>query len=131
MEWADSNVRSPFPTGVSPDRVRRPSALEATVCLEVYASFEFQPMLGDGGPLRKLTVTVEQLLDCSAKDVREWGGDLHQGMGTHTIAAFTLFPEDGDVVSPCSSILVAVTRRQCENSDSSASRVLGPHCVSR
>ena len=131
MEWVDSNVRSLSPTGVSFDRVRRPSDLSATVCLEVYASFEFQPMLGAGEQLRKLTITVEQLLDASSKDVREWDGILRKALGTHTITAFTLFPEDGDVVSPCSSILVAVKRRNCESSDPSASRVLGPHCVSR
>jgi hypothetical protein len=76
MEWANSNVRSPSPTGVSPDRVPRPSDLSATVCLEVYASFEFQPMSGaaSGELLRKLTITLEQLLDRSAKDVREWDG---------------------------------------------------------
>jgi hypothetical protein len=84
-------------------------------------------MLGDGEQLRQLTVTVEQLLDCSAKDVCEWDGVLHQGLGTHIIAAIVFFPEDEDVVSPCSSILVTVKRRQCENSDS---RVLDPHRVS-
>jgi len=55
-----------------PDRVRRPSDSSATVCLEVYASFELQPMLGAGEQLRELTITVEELLDRSAKDVREW-----------------------------------------------------------
>ena len=72
MERADPNVRSPFPTGFSPDGVFRPSDLPASVCLEVYASFEFQHMLGVGEQLRKLTITVEQLLDSSAKDAREW-----------------------------------------------------------
>ena len=46
------------------------------------------------------------------------------------MAAFTLFPEDGDVVSPCSSILVTVKRQECENSNSSASTILCPQ-VSR
>ena len=45
--------------------------MSATVCLEVYASFEFQPMLGAGEQLRRLTITVEQLLDRSAKAARE------------------------------------------------------------
>ena len=71
MEWADSIVRPPSSTGVSPDSVRRPSDLSVTVYLEVYASFELQPMLGAGEQLRKLTVTVEQLLDRSTKDVCE------------------------------------------------------------
>jgi len=88
-------------------------------------------MLGAGEQLRKLTVTVEQLLGHSAKDVREWDGFLPKGLGTHTIAVFTLFPKDGDVVSPCSSILVTLNRQNCQSSDSSASKVLGPHCVSR
>ena len=87
-------------------------------------------MLGAGEQLRTLTITVQQLLECSAKDVREWDGVLHKGLGTHTIAALALFPKDGDVVCPCSSIVVTVRRRKCGNSDSSSSRVLGPLCVS-
>ena len=131
MERADPNVRSSFSNWVSPDRVRRPSDLSASVCLQVYASFEFQPMLGDGEPLRKLTITVEQLLGRSAEGVREWEGVLHGVLVTHTMAAFTLFQKDGGTVSPCSSILVTVKRRQCESSDSSTARVLGPDRVSR
>ena len=90
-------------------------------------------MLGTGEQLRELTITVEQLLDHSARDLREWDGILHKGRGTHTMAAFTFFrvPQDGDVVSACSSILVTIKRRECGNSDSSASRDLGPDCVSR
>ena len=38
-------------------------------------------MLGAGERLRKLTMTVEQLLDCSAKGVREWDCVLHKGLG--------------------------------------------------
>ena len=114
---------------VSPDRVRRPSDLSATVRPEVYASFELHPVLGAGGPLRKLETTVAQLFDRSAKDFREWDDALDKGAGTHTMAAFTLFPKNGDVVSPHSSILVTVKRRKCENSVSSVSRALGPHCV--
>lgn len=72
MEWADPNVRSASATGVSPDKVRRPSDMSATIRLEVYASFEFQPTLGAAQQLRKFTTTVEQLSDWSAKDVREW-----------------------------------------------------------
>ncbi|KAG6371303.1 hypothetical protein JVT61DRAFT_9773 [Boletus reticuloceps] len=83
-----------------------PSDRSATIGLEVYASFEFQPMLGTGEHLRTLTITVDQLLDCSAKHI-----------------PFTLFPKNGDIVSPCSSILVTVEQRNGENSDSSASRV--------
>ena len=67
-------MRSPSPTGVGliPDGVRRPLDPSASVCVEVYASFEFQPMLGAGEQLRKLTITVEQLLNHSAKNTREW-----------------------------------------------------------
>lgn len=56
-----------------------PSALSATVRLEVYASFEFQPMLGTEEQLRELTVTVTQLLDYSAAGTREWNQLLRQG----------------------------------------------------
>ncbi|KAF8135605.1 TPR-like protein [Boletus edulis] len=84
-------------------RSRYPSA---TVCLEIYASFEFQPMLGAGEQLRKLTITVKQLVD----------------------RTFIFFPKDGDIVSPCSSIVVTVERRNNESNDLLASRVLGPLC---
>ncbi|KAF8129538.1 CHAT domain-containing protein, partial [Boletus edulis] len=86
----------------------KPSDPSATVCLEVYASFEFQPMLGAGEQLRKLTITVKQLLDRGEKHI-----------------PFTLFPKDGNIVSPCSSIVVTVERRNDESSDSLAS---GPLC---
>jgi len=131
MKWANPNVRYPtFPTGVSPDRVCRPSDPSATVCLEVYASFELQPTLGAGEQLRELTFTVEELLDFSARNVREWDGVSCKGLDTHAMVAFTLLPMDGDVVSPCSSILVSVEHRKSESQDSSAT-VLVPHCVSR
>jgi hypothetical protein len=105
--------------------------MSATFCLGIYASFEFQPMLGDGEELRTLTVTVERLLDLSAKDVGERDGILHKGLGADIVAAFTFLPKDGDVPSPCSSISVTVKRRKFEKSDSSASRSIGPYCVSR
>jgi hypothetical protein len=88
-------------------------------------------MLGAGEQLRKLSSTVEQLLGRSARDFRKWNEVLHKGLGIYTMAAFTLFPKNGDVVSPCTSILVTVKRRKGENSVSSASKVFGPHCVSR
>jgi hypothetical protein len=116
--------------GLAPDKVHRPSDPSVAVCLEVYASFEFQPMLGDGELLRKLTITMEELLNRSAKDVCGCDGVFHKGLGTHVMAAFTLFPKDGDIVSPCSSIFLTVKRGKGENTDSPASRTLGPHCVS-
>ncbi|KAF8132474.1 CHAT domain-containing protein [Boletus edulis] len=112
-EWRTENKRS----SVSDDVVEwlgpipLPSNRSATVGLEVYASVEFQPMLGTGEHLRTLTITVDQLLDCSAKHI-----------------PFTLFPKNGDTVSPCSSILVTVEHRNGESSDSSPSRVIGPLC---
>ena len=54
-----------------PDALCRPSVLSAAIRIEVYASFEFQPMLGSGEQLRSLTITTEQLLDRSARGVRE------------------------------------------------------------
>jgi len=132
MEWVDPNVRFPtFPSGVSPDRVFRPSDPSATVRLEVYASFELQPTLGVGEQLRELTITVEELLGRSAKDVREWDGVLCKGLDTHATVAFTLPPIDGDVVTPCSSILVTAKHWSSESQDSSAPKVLAPHRVSR
>jgi len=131
MEWIDPDVSFLSPTGVSPHRVCRPSDLLAIVCLEVYASFELQPTLGTGEQLRELTITVEQLLDCSANNIREWDGVLHKGLSTHAMAAFTFLPRDGDVVSPCSSILVTTKHWGNESDDSSTSMALAPHYVSR
>ena len=54
-----------------PDALYSPSVLSAAVHLEVYASFEFQPMLGSGEQLRKITITMKELLDHSATGVRE------------------------------------------------------------
>ncbi|KAI9569441.1 CHAT domain-containing protein [Boletus coccyginus] len=114
LEWRTENKRS----SVSHDLVEWsgpipiPSDLSATICFEVYASFEFQPMLGAGEQLRDLSINVEQLLNRSAKDV-----------------PFTLLPKDGDVASPCSSILVTINRQKCMRSNSSGSKVLGPHCT--
>ncbi|KAF8433243.1 CHAT domain-containing protein [Boletus edulis BED1] len=112
-EWRTENKRSSVNDNVVEWRgpIPLPSDRSATVALEVYASFEFQPMLGTGEHLRKLTITMDQLLDRSTKHV-----------------PFTLFPKNGDIVSPCSSILVTVKQRNGESSDSSASRVLGPIC---
>ena len=54
-----------------PNGLCSPSVLSAAVRIEVYASFELQPMLGSGELLRKFTITMEQLLDRSARRVRE------------------------------------------------------------
>ena len=54
-----------------PDALCSPSVLSAAISLEVCASFEFQPMLGSGERLRKITITMEQLLDRSTTGVRE------------------------------------------------------------
>ena len=76
MEWIYPDVRSPSTTkvAISNFNIVRPSTssdMSATIRLEVYASFEFQPMLGSGEQLRRLTTTVWQLLDRSAKDLRK------------------------------------------------------------
>lgn len=113
----------------SPDRARRPSDTSATVRIEVYASFEFQPTLGAGEQLRKLTTTVEQLLDRCDNSVREWNSILHNDPSTYSTAAFTFFPKNGDVVSPCSSILVTLERQKCKSSNSSTLKVLGTRYV--
>ena len=54
-----------------PDTLCSPSILSAIVRLEIYASFEFQPMLGSGEQLRKITITMGQLLDRSTTGVCE------------------------------------------------------------
>ncbi|KAF8436624.1 CHAT domain-containing protein [Boletus edulis BED1] len=113
LEWRTENKRSSVKDDVVEwsGPIPIPSDPSATVRLEVYASFEFQPMLGAGEQLRKLTVTMKQLLDRGEKHI-----------------PFIFFPKDGDIVSPCSSIVVTVERRNDESSDSLASRVLGPLC---
>ncbi|KAF8436587.1 CHAT domain-containing protein [Boletus edulis BED1] len=110
LEWRTENKRSSVKGDVVEwsGPIPIPSDQSATVCLEVYASFEFQPMLGAGEQLRKLTITVEQLSDCGEKHI-----------------PFTLFPKDGKIVSPCSSIVVTIERRSDESSDSLVS---GPLC---
>ncbi|KAF8444075.1 CHAT domain-containing protein [Boletus edulis BED1] len=112
-EWRTENKRS----SVKDDLVEWngpipiPSDPSATVRLEVYASFELQPMLGAGEQLRKLTITVKQLLDRGEKHI-----------------PFIFPPKDGEIVSPCSSIVITIERRNDESSDSLASRELGPLC---
>ncbi|KAG6371295.1 TPR-like protein [Boletus reticuloceps] len=112
-EWRTENKRSSVSDDVVEWRgpIPLPSDRSATIGLEVYASFEFQPMLGTGEHLRTLTITADQLLDCSAKHI-----------------PFTLLPKNGDIVSPCSSILVTVEQRNGESSDPTVSTVLGPLC---
>ncbi|KAG6373826.1 hypothetical protein JVT61DRAFT_5973 [Boletus reticuloceps] len=73
LEWRTENKRSSVNDDVVgwSGQIVLPSDSSTIVLLEVYASFEFQPMLSTGERLRQLTITVEQLLDCSAVDVRE------------------------------------------------------------
>ncbi|KAG6372542.1 hypothetical protein JVT61DRAFT_7651 [Boletus reticuloceps] len=111
LEWRTENK----PSSVNDDVVEwsgsipLPSGLSAIVRLELYASFEFWPMLGTGECLRKLTIAVEQVLDRNANGV-----------------PFTFFARDGIVVSPCSSIFVTIKRSKCRRSDPSAPRDLVP-----
>lgn len=68
MGWSNSIVRLLSPGAcVSPNRNHRPADSSATIHLGIYASFEFQPTLGQGETLRELTVTVQQLLDRNTK----------------------------------------------------------------
>ena len=71
MDWANPDVSPLSPAMDCPDTLCSPSVLSATVRLEVYASFEFQPMLGSGEQLQEFTITIEQLLDHSATGVCE------------------------------------------------------------
>ncbi|KAF8554005.1 hypothetical protein OG21DRAFT_1142435 [Imleria badia] len=73
------------------DRIILPLARPANVHFRIGASFEFAPVLGNGTSLRELHVSVGELLD-------------------HGEAAllFTFSPEEGELVSSCSSLLVTV-----------------------
>ena len=72
MGGTNPSVRFPVFDCASPHKDCSPSDLSATVCLRVYASFEFQPMLGNGEHLRVLTTTVEQLLDHGLQEIRKY-----------------------------------------------------------
>ncbi|KAF8431281.1 CHAT domain-containing protein [Boletus edulis BED1] len=111
-EWRTENKRSSMSNNVVEwsGPIPLPSDLKATICLEVYAYFEFQPTLGTGEHLRKLIITVDQLLDRSARRI-----------------PITFFPKNGDIVSPCSSISVTVEQRKYKSGNLS-SRVLGTLC---
>ena len=115
-----------------PDVLCSPSDLLAAVRLEVYASFEFQPMLGSGEQLREFTTTIEQLLDRSVTRVCECRASRFclWILDTYAMIAFAFLPKDGDVVSPCSSILVTVVPRKSKDGDPSTPRLLSPHSVS-
>ena len=69
MGGANPSVRFPMFDCTSPNKDRSPSDLSATIYLRVYASFEFQPMSGNGEHLRVLTTTVEQLLDRGLQEI--------------------------------------------------------------
>lgn len=68
MGWTYPRVRL---ISSSPNKALRPTDLSAMVYLAVHGSFECQPIFGNREQLQELTVTVEQLLDRSAKDFRE------------------------------------------------------------
>ncbi|KAF8119323.1 hypothetical protein EV363DRAFT_1411208 [Boletus edulis] len=90
-----------------------PSDPSKTVCIEVNAS-------------SPCWVPVNSCI--TVRDESVSGTGFYTTLGTDTTAAFTLFPEDGDVVSPCSSILVTVKRLNDKRNDSSRSRCLVPFC---
>jgi hypothetical protein len=115
LEWRTTNKRASVNTDVVEwaGPIPIPSDPSATVHLEIYASFEFQPILGNGELLRTLAPTVDRLLDHSSNDV-----------------PFTFFPKDGDVASPCSSLFVTVGRWRPGSGDLSEPMVLYPPCVS-
>ncbi|KAF8129945.1 hypothetical protein EV363DRAFT_1297118 [Boletus edulis] len=72
-----------------------PSDPSKTICIEVNAS-------------SPCWVPVNSCI--AVRDESVSGTGFYTTLGTDTTAAFTLFPEDGNVVSPCSSILVTVKR---------------------
>ncbi|KAF8430847.1 hypothetical protein L210DRAFT_3508132 [Boletus edulis BED1] len=90
-----------------------PSDPSKTVCIEVNAS-------------SPCWVPVNSCI--AVRDESVSGTGFYTTLGTDTTAAFTLFPKDGDVVSPCSSILVTVKRLNDKRNDSSRSRCLVPFC---
>ena len=55
--------------------------MSAAVRFEVYASFEFQPMLGSGEQLQEFTITMGQLLNRSATGIREYQQVLRMDFG--------------------------------------------------
>ena len=76
------------------DALCSPSDLSATIRLEVYASFEFQPMLGSGEQLQNITITMEQMLDYGATGVRACQQVLSMSIG-HLHHDSDLFSPEG------------------------------------
>ena len=89
MEWTYPDVKLPSTTEITiANIVCRSSDMSATIRLEVYASFEFQPMLGSGEQLQMLTTTVGQLLDRSTNDVCEWDAISHKSMHSQRYSVY-------------------------------------------
>ncbi|KAG1726151.1 CHAT domain-containing protein [Suillus lakei] len=76
------------------ERIPLPCEPSSKVRVSVYASFELGPMLCHGEVLRTLEISVGELLDRSEK--------------SHPIA---FQPKQGEVVSPCTSMLMTVEQR--------------------
>ncbi|KAF8138974.1 hypothetical protein EV363DRAFT_1154551, partial [Boletus edulis] len=104
-EWRTENKRSSVNDDVVGWSGQIPLPSDSSTIVLIYASFQFQSMTGTGERLRQLTITVEQLLDCSAVDV-----------------PFTFFTNDGHVFINFCNCQTAQVR------GSPSARRLGPHC---
>ncbi|KAG1809516.1 CHAT domain-containing protein [Suillus variegatus] len=81
------------------ERIVLPCDPSCKVRLSVYASFELGPMVCHGERLRKLEISVEELLERSEK--------------SHPI----VFQPKQEVVSPCTSLFMRVEQRLCDQND--------------
>ncbi|KIJ12877.1 hypothetical protein PAXINDRAFT_14238 [Paxillus involutus ATCC 200175] len=101
-EWRTSNKPVCLTGGATEwdDLIYLPSDLSCVVYVRVYASFELGHMLGRGELLRKLSITVGELLERSN--------------GSRPIVFST---KEGEVVSSCSSLEVTAELRSCQDPD--------------
>lgn len=97
--------------------------------LRIGASFEFEPVLGNGTTLCELDVSVGELLDRSEATLRECHeSELVPPGCSLALEAFTFSPEKGELVSSCSSLLVTVERGDGENEQAEYARRIPDVC---
>ncbi|KAG2746598.1 hypothetical protein P692DRAFT_20739020 [Suillus brevipes Sb2] len=82
------------------ERILLPYEPSSNVQISVYASFESGPMLCHGEVLRKFEISVRELLDRSEN--------------SHPII---FQPEPGEVISPCTSLFMALEQRLPDETD--------------
>ncbi|KAG1718134.1 hypothetical protein EDB19DRAFT_1838547, partial [Suillus lakei] len=109
-EWQTSNTHVHVDQSIVEwnERIPLPSESSSKVRLSVYASFELGPILGNGELLRTFEISIGELLDRSEKLLRPVGC-------SRDIPAIFFQPKEGEVVSSCTSLFMAVEQRPYED----------------